>query len=189
VYLLQVKPLLPQDVQKEDLSFQYSKDQPPSIKNDLITISAYVVPMPVSETDTCWTATCMLICPVTGSVEYQYPLDHNQSTTQGTSCSPHVAACFAYPKEPGTQGAVPTTLSERSQDNTNLYLLSNFALLSACSHEAKDHSVKMAISHALAQSCKLSVYEERVWELVEKVGSGGYTGKEGLVSREMLEIF
>lgn len=31
--------------------------------------------------------------------------------------------------------------------------------------------MKLAVSHALAQSSKLLVYEERVWQLVEKVGA------------------
>lgn len=30
-----------------------------------------------------------------------------------------------------------------------------------------DHLIKLSISHALAQSAKLSVYEERVMEIVE----------------------
>lgn len=33
-------------------------------------------------------------------------------------------------------------------------------------HHANDHQVKLAICHALAQSTKLCVYEERVLELV-----------------------
>jgi uncharacterized Rmd1/YagE family protein len=35
--------------------------------------------------------------------------------------------------------------------------------------EACDHMVKMAISHALAQSCKLKLYEARVADLVSQV--------------------
>ncbi|KAL6762162.1 hypothetical protein V8C86DRAFT_2521778 [Haematococcus lacustris] len=35
--------------------------------------------------------------------------------------------------------------------------------------ESSEHAVKLAISHALAQSSKLNVYEERVWVLVEQV--------------------
>jgi len=35
--------------------------------------------------------------------------------------------------------------------------------------DAHDHAIKLAVSHALAQSSKLLVYEGRVWELVEKV--------------------
>lgn len=38
-----------------------------------------------------------------------------------------------------------------------------------CRREARDHLVKLAVSHALAQSSKLLVYEGRVWELVERV--------------------
>ena len=34
--------------------------------------------------------------------------------------------------------------------------------------QASDHQVRLAVSHALAQSAKLSVYEERVMELVEE---------------------
>ncbi|KAJ9518143.1 hypothetical protein QJQ45_010111 [Haematococcus lacustris] len=35
--------------------------------------------------------------------------------------------------------------------------------------ESSEHAVKLAISHALAQSSKLNVYEERVWVLVEQM--------------------
>lgn len=35
--------------------------------------------------------------------------------------------------------------------------------------QATDHRIKMAISHALAQSSKLSVYEKRILSLVEEV--------------------
>lgn len=38
-----------------------------------------------------------------------------------------------------------------------------------CRLKALDQQVKLAISHALAQSSKLSVYETRVADLVEQV--------------------
>lgn len=34
--------------------------------------------------------------------------------------------------------------------------------------QASNQQVRLAIAHALAQSVKLSLYEERVWDLVEE---------------------
>jgi hypothetical protein len=39
----------------------------------------------------------------------------------------------------------------------------------ACRRQAGDPLVKLSVSHALAQSSKLNVYEDRIYELVEEV--------------------
>jgi hypothetical protein len=55
--------------------------------------------------------------------------------------------------------------------NVLTFSYNNFCCSCCCRYKALDQQVKLAISHALAQSSKLSVYEKRVADLVEEVSA------------------